>query len=79
MTKQPAAAQGDLDRAIELGRQALDNFGAVGDLHGEAAMRNNLAGWWEEHGAVAEAATLHEQAIARFDRLQAVDQDRVMA
>lgn len=63
-----AAAHSDLDHAIELGRRAHDHFSAVGDVRGEAAMLNNLAGWWGTHDA-SEATALYEQAIARFEML----------
>lgn len=35
-------------------------------------MLNNLAGFWEAHGAFTEARMLYEQAIARFEKLQDV-------
>ena len=54
-------AEGELDRALELTRTALELCAAQGDRHREAALRNNLAD-------LLHAAGRHDDAMGELKR-----------
>jgi tetratricopeptide (TPR) repeat protein len=60
------AATGDLARAEELIREALVQCSAEGDLHHEAALRNNLADVLHKAGRGDEAMAELKRAVAAF-------------
>jgi DNA-binding SARP family transcriptional activator len=60
------AAAGDLDRAEELIREALVQCSAEGDLHHEAALRNNLADILHKAGRGDEAMAELKRAVSAF-------------
>jgi DNA-binding SARP family transcriptional activator len=60
------AAVGELPRAEELLRQALDQCASEGDLHHEAALRNNLADALHKAGRRDEAMEELKRAVAAF-------------
>ncbi len=60
------AAAGDLDRAEELIRGALAQCSTEGDLHHEAALRNNLADVLHTAGRGDEAMEELKRAVAAF-------------
>jgi DNA-binding winged helix-turn-helix (wHTH) protein/tetratricopeptide (TPR) repeat protein len=57
---------GDLDKAEEMWRQAIDVFRAVGDTEGLAASSNNVGDVLLTRGKLTEARKLLEQAIAGY-------------
>ena len=57
---------GDLDKAEEMWRQAIDVFRAVGDTEGLAASSNNVGDVLLTRGRLTEARKLLEQAIAGY-------------
>jgi DNA-binding SARP family transcriptional activator len=60
------AAEGDLDGAAGLVREALDLCAAQGDRHREAALRNNLADTLHRAGRDEEAMGELKRAVAIF-------------
>ena len=60
------AAAGDLARAEELIREALTQCSTEGDLHHEAALRNNLADVLHKAGRGDEAMAELKRAVAAF-------------
>lgn len=60
------AAAGDLARAEELIREALTQCSTEGDLHHEAALRNNLADVLHKAGRGDEAMEELKRAVAAF-------------
>ena len=59
-------ARGELDRALELTRAALDLCAAQGDRHREAALRNNTADLLHAAGRPDEAMQQLKRAVAIF-------------
>ncbi len=57
---------GDLDKAEEMWRQAIDVFRAVGDTEGLAASSNNVGDVLLTRGRLTEARKLLEQGIAGY-------------
>jgi DNA-binding winged helix-turn-helix (wHTH) protein/tetratricopeptide (TPR) repeat protein len=57
---------GDLDKAEQMWRQAIDVFRAVGDTEGLAASSNNVGDVLLTRGKLTEARKLLEQAIAGY-------------
>jgi DNA-binding SARP family transcriptional activator len=60
------AAAGDLARAEELIREALEQCAAEGDLHHEAALRNNLADILHKAGLGDQAMEELKRAVSAF-------------
>jgi DNA-binding SARP family transcriptional activator len=60
------AAAGDLPRAEELIREALEQCAAEGDLHHEAALRNNLADILHKAGLDDQAMEELKRAVGAF-------------
>ena len=60
------AAAGDLARAEELIREALEQCAAEGDLHHEAALRNNLADILHKAGRGDQAMAELKLAVSAF-------------
>jgi len=70
------AAGGDLVRAEELLRAALEHCAAEGDLHHEAAVRNNLADVLHKAGQGDQAMQELKRAVSAFATIGAESENR---
>jgi DNA-binding SARP family transcriptional activator len=70
------AAAGELERAQELLREALEQCAAEGDLHHESALRNNLADVLHRAGSSDQAMAELKLAVTGFAAIGAEDELR---